>query len=108
MPLTADQTAYFESRLGTPLDAPDLETRLLRLLTAPRVAVEVLEIRLATMLRDPLSFAIPGDYQEDRSRNVEHIRSMLELARAEAVEADGGTASSVLTAAAPPAPRWGR
>lgn len=105
MALTAEQTAYYESRLGKPLDVVDIEARYARLLSDAKVASEVLETRIATMLTKPLSFTIPGDYQEDRKDNVAHLKRMLELAQDEASEP---TATSTLRAV-PPAPgRWAR
>jgi hypothetical protein len=107
MALTAAQTVYFESRLGAPLDEADLEARLARLGAGKEAAaaVEVLETRLATSLATPLRFSVPGEYSEDRSDNVSHVRDMLELAQGEAGEPAG---FSTLRAVLPATARWGR
>ena len=108
MALNADQIAYFERRLGTPLDSDDLEPRLARLGTPARVAVEALEIRLATMLNSPLSFNVQGDYSEDRSNNVDHLRSMLAQARADVEAETPPVLDPRLMRGVPARSRWGR
>lgn len=106
MALSATQTVYFEQRLGTPLDVPDLEERLLRLGGdgyEPAAAVEVLTIRLANLQKNPLKFSIPGDYSEDRSENAKLMQAALEDA-----QADAGSGPSVLVATPPQRGRWAR
>lgn len=105
MALTPTQTVYLETRLGSPLD-DDIEDRLTRLGgpgNEPAVAVEVLEIRLANLQRNPLQFSIPGDYSEDRSNNV----ALLKKALADAQQ-DDGSGPSILVAVPPAPSRWGR
>jgi hypothetical protein len=110
MALTAAQTAYLETRLGTmdAATAADVEVRLARLGGdgyEAAAAAEVLETRLATMLQNPLKFAIPGDYSEDRSSNVSEVRRQLELALAESGSAE---ATGIAVPVQPADRRWSR
>lgn len=108
MALSAVQAAYFETRLGTLStgDVSDIEARLARLGgdgNEPAVAVEVLEVRLADMLKNPAQFSVPGDYSENRTANIEQLRKMLASAQSEA-----GSAGSVLVSVPPQPSRWAR
>lgn len=108
MALTPTQTVYFEQRLGTlsSTDVTDIEARLLRLGGdgyEPAAAVEILSTRLATMLRNPVQFSVPGDYSENRTKNVEELRKQLSTAEMEA-----GSAGSVLVSVPPQPSRWSR
>lgn len=71
MALTDDQVAYYKANLGSTIDEVDLEARYTRLGDDRLVAAEVLDQRVADALLKPLSFTIPGDYAEDRSKNIE-------------------------------------
>lgn len=104
MALTAVQQAYYRTRIGTPLDEADLESRLARLGTDALVATEVLEERIATLLTKPLQFSVPGEYSEDRKENMTHLRDMLEQAQAEA----GVTPAQSLLNAVQVSSRWSR
>lgn len=109
MALTADQTVYLEERLGTPLDSTDIEARLLRLGGAgyePAAALEILRTRLATMLLDPLTFSVSGEYSESRRDNVDYLKKMIAQVAGEAGDVYG---ENVLRAVPPgcPAP-WAR
>ena len=108
MALSVVQTAYYETRLGT-LDAADIvdiETRQARLGGdgyEPLVVVEILEIRLADLLKNPAQFSIPGDYSENRTANIEQLTAKLADAQGEA-----GVAGTVLTSVPPQPTRWDR
>lgn len=108
MALSAIQTAYFEKRLGTlsAEDVTDVETRLARLGgdgNEAAAAVEVLDIRLSNMLKNPAQFSIPGDYSENRTANIEQLRQTLAEAKNEA-----GAFGSVLVSVPPQPSRWAR
>lgn len=91
MALNNDQEAYFQTRLGSAYDSYDAEQRLIRLGGdgyESAVVVEVLEQRLADLSLKPASFTVPGEYSEDRSKNIALIQQQITEARAEA-SADG-------------------
>ncbi|HXJ65188.1 MAG TPA: hypothetical protein VNN79_15655 [Actinomycetota bacterium] len=97
MSLTADQDAYFRSRLGSGYDDTDAEERLTRIkLDNPdaenpeaMVAAEVIEERLADMALKPATFAVDG-YSESRGENIKLMQEQLTIARAEAGESTSG------------------
>jgi hypothetical protein len=68
---TDSQLAYYRSKLGTTIDLVDLQARYDRLEDDRLVAAEVLDQRVADSLLKPLSFTIPGEYSEDRSKNLD-------------------------------------
>lgn len=73
MALTVAQVAYFKSQLGSTINEPDLEARLLRLGTQEQAAAEAIEQMIADLLAKPASFAVPGEYSEDRSANIKAL-----------------------------------
>lgn len=71
MAFTDAQLAYYRSKLGTTIDEVDLQARYDRLGDDRLVAAEVLDQRVADALLKPLSFTIPGEYAEDRTKNLD-------------------------------------
>lgn len=104
MALTEAQRAFYRTKIGTSFDDADIEARLARLGEDQLVVVEVLEERLADLTANPVSFAVPGEYSEDRSKNVELLEDALDDARGQA----GLTGSSVMTAVQPAPSRYSR
>lgn len=67
MSLTVDQKVEIRRQIGNaPADA-DLEVIYTRTASLDETVLEVLEIRLAEMRRNPESFSVPGEYSESRS-----------------------------------------
>lgn len=105
MAFTDGDLAYLRTRLGTTLDEDDLDDRMARLDSLPKVALEVLQERYATLLTKPLSFTVPGDYSEDRSKNLAAIQAMIDLVSNEAGVVPAG---ALAIAVRPRRNRWRR
>ncbi len=70
MALTADQLVTIRRAVGNaPTDA-ELDAIYLRTADVPELILEVLEIRLADMKRQPASFNIPGEYGQSTGDNI--------------------------------------
>lgn len=90
MALTAAETAYLQSELGSGVDLADMQVRYDRLGSAKAVALEVIRQRLADALQAPTSFSIPGVYQETTTGNVSALQEQLKRVATEAdVDGDG-------------------
>lgn len=85
MALTDDQRAYLDSKIGPGYDEADIEVRLVRLNTVAAVVREVLEIRLATLISQPSSFTVPGEYSQDTRENIKVLREALRDAKADEI-----------------------
>ena len=79
--LTADELAYAKTKLGTDMDAVDLQARYDRLGSLPLAIGEVLDQRVADMLASPLSFTVPGEYSENREGNIRQLIALADQAR---------------------------
>ena len=79
--LTADELAYARTKLGTSMDAADLQARYNRLDSLPNAIGEVLDQRVADMLASPLSFAVPGEYSENREGNIRQLAALADQVR---------------------------
>jgi hypothetical protein len=104
MAFTDEELAYFQGKLGTPLDEDDLDERYTRLQSVPAVALEILRIRMANLQKNPLQFTIPGDYSENRTDNAKLLAQVIEDLEEETGDPD---ADSVLRGV-PVHVRWGR
>lgn len=76
-PLTEAQLAVLRRRVGNGLTVEELQAVYDRTENLTETAREILEIRLATMLADPASFNVAGEYSQDTSTNIKEIRSSL-------------------------------
>lgn len=83
MALTEDQIAYYGRKLGVPLDEADIEARIARLTADGKftgdidVVVEIVETRMATMVKTPEQFAIPGEYSQSTQGNIKLLDRQL-------------------------------
>lgn len=91
-PFDEGQTAQLQSELGSNLDVADLAARYERLGSVDAVILEVLRIRLADARERPTSFAIPGEYSEDRAAT---FKALSDRVGALDTEVGGGTARIV-------------
>jgi hypothetical protein len=113
--LTADQTAYLDSKLGPDTwESADLEAAISRIaartgadVTAATgyAARETLEGRLATMLAEPASETIPGEYSRSNDANIRALREAIDGISA---PSDSGDAGNPIRVIAPDRTRWAR
>lgn len=70
MALTQDQLIQIRRKIGTAPDDAALDAIYDRVGDLDELVLEVLEIRLADMMRAPSSFAVPGEYSQSTSENI--------------------------------------
>ncbi|MER6092446.1 hypothetical protein [Streptomyces bluensis] len=68
--MNTDVQAWLQSQLGTPLDLTDLTTRYARLGTARRVALEVLNERLANLRAQVTTVNVSGVVSVSFTENI--------------------------------------
>ncbi len=79
--LSDAELAYARTKLGTAMDAADLQLRYDRLESLASAIAETLDQRVADMLTSPLSFAVPGEYSENREGNLRQLRALADEVR---------------------------
>lgn len=77
MTLTTPEEKYLRTKVGSAVDLAVLQESYDRLGSLDAVAREILETRLADLLADPASFAIPGEYSQDTRTNIENLQKTL-------------------------------
>lgn len=99
MPMTADQIIAARRQVGNAPDDATLNATYDRLLDVDAVVLEVLEIRLAELLRKPAQFSVPGEYSQSTDANIKALTE-----RIASLGGGSGLGSGVVTIVSPEPP----
>ncbi len=87
-----DVLAAIREWVGSTPDDAAVETVYLRTGTVEAAALSILRTRRADLVTGPVSWAVEGDYREDRSKNLDALDRLIARLEGEAVIVDPATA----------------
>lgn len=102
MALTQAQIAALRAAIGPETPAVD-DTELFRIYTRhggslTATALEVLDARIASLATGgPLSFTVPGEYSEDRGKNLDALQKIRDRVAAQGITGDEATGVGTVT-----------